>query len=195
MPSGRHVQRLVEGAFVGGAVAETADGDGIVPHDLGGQGAASGDGLTGTDDAVGTQVVHLLHICNVHGTALALAVAGDLAEQLCHSQLGVRTAGDGVTMAPVGGGEVIFGFDGRESARFGCLLADTQVNVACQHSFGKTVGCVLFKGTDANHIPVQRQQEFLVIGCHNSQHDLSSMVLSGSGNSRGRRGSGTAGAG
>ncbi|CAN3964367.1 5-deoxy-glucuronate isomerase, partial [Dysosmobacter welbionis] len=132
LPGGGHVQGLVEGALVGGAVAEAAHGDGVVPHDLGGQGAAGGDGLPGAHDAVGAQVVHLLHVRNVHGAALALAVAGSLAEQLRHGPLGVRPAGDGMAMAPVGGGEVVPGLDGREGTGLRCLLTDAQVDVARQ---------------------------------------------------------------
>ena len=56
---------------------------------------------------------------------------------------------------------------------FGGFLADTQMDIAGQHALGKAFGCMLLKSPDSNHIPVQRQQEVLVIGCHNSQHDLS----------------------
>ena len=163
----------MERAFVGSAIAEAANGDGAILHNLGGQCAASGDGLAGTYDAIGAQVVHFLHIRNVHGPSLALAVAGGLAEELCHGQLGVRASGDGMAMATVGGGEVIFGLDGRKGAGFGGFLADTQMDIAGQHALGKAFGCMLLKSPDSNHIPVQRQQEVLVIGCHNSQHDLS----------------------
>ncbi|CAN4029612.1 Transcriptional repressor DicA, partial [Dysosmobacter welbionis] len=173
LPGGGHVQGLVEGALVGGAVAEAAHGDGVVPHDLGGQGAAGGDGLPGAHDAVGAQVVHLLHVRNVHGAALALAVAGSLAEQLRHGPLGVRPAGDGMAMAPVGGGEVVPGLDGREGTGLRCLLTDAQVDVARQHALGEALGGVFLKGPDPDHVPVQGQQKALFIGSHDSTRPFS----------------------
>ena len=158
MPSGSHVQRLMEGAFIGSTITEAAYADGVVTHDLGSQSTAGGDELASTDDAVSAQMVHLLHVSDVHGTALALAVAGDLAEQLSHCQLGVCASGDRVAMTTMGGGEIISGFDGCEGACFGGLLTDAQMNVACQHALGEAVCCVLFKCTNPNHGPVKLHQ-------------------------------------
>lgn len=158
MPSGSHVQRFMEGAFIGGAIPEAAYADGVITHDLGSQSTAGGDELASTNDAVCAQVVHLLHISDVHGAALALTIAGDLAEQLSHSQLSVCTSGDCVAMTTMGGSEIIFGLDGCEGACFSCLLTDAQMNVACQHALGEAVCCVLFKCTNPNHSPVKLHQ-------------------------------------
>ena len=161
LPGSSHVQRLMEGAFVGGAVAEAADGHGIIAHDLGSQSAAGRDALTGADDAVGAQVVALCHISDVHGTALALAVAGLLAEQLSHALLGIHAAGDGMAMAAVGGSEKVLFFNRGKCAGRSGLLANAQMDVTCQHTFGEAFCGMLFKLPDPYHGAVEIQQLFL----------------------------------
>ena len=151
----------MEGALVGGAVAEAADGHGVIAHDLGCQSAAGRNALTSADDAVGAQVVALCHISDVHGTALALAVAGLFAEQLGHALLGVHAACDGMTMAAVGGREVIFFLNGGKCACLSSLLADAQVDVASQHTLGEALSGMLFKLPDPYHGAVETQQLFL----------------------------------
>ena len=97
----------------------------------------------------------------MHGTALALAVAGALAEQLGHRQLGVAAAGDDVAVAAVGGSEVVLGLDGGEGAGLGGLLTDAQVDIACQHTLGEALSRVFLERTDAHHGLVKAQQQFL----------------------------------
>ena len=101
----RHVDRLVEGAFVGGAVAEEADRYPAIVAVLGGEGRAEGDGGTGADDAVGAEDAQV-RIGDVHGAAL----------------------GEEVTVAPVGGGDVVgVGKGGADADRHG-LLAHVEVD-------------------------------------------------------------------
>ena len=158
LPCSGHVQGLVEAALVGGAVAEAANGHSTVTQDLGGQCASRGDGLAAAHDAVGAQMIHLLHVRNVHGAALALAVAGLFAEQLGHSQLGVSAPGNGVAVAAVGGGKVVLGADSGESAGLSSLLTDAQMDIACQHTLGEALGGLLLEGTDAHHRAIELQK-------------------------------------
>ena len=163
LPCGGHIQGLVEAALVGGAVAEAAHGHRAVAQDLGGQSAAGRDGLTAAYDTVGAQVIHLLHVRNVHGAALTLAVAGLFAEQLGHSQLGVSAPGNGVAVATVGRGKVVLGADSGESAGLSSLLTDAQMDIACQHTLGEALGGLLLEGTDTHHRAVELQKLLLTV--------------------------------
>ena len=106
-------------------------------------------------------MVHLRHISDVHGTALALAVAGALAEQLGHGQLGIAAAGDDVAVAAVGGSEVILGLDRGERACLSSLLTDAQVDITGQHTLGEALSRVFLERADAHHRAVKAQQHFL----------------------------------
>ena len=120
----------MERALIGRAVAKAADRHRAISHDLGGQRAAAGNGLTGADNAVSAQMVHLLHVRDVHGAALTFAIAGLLAEQLRHRELGVRAARDRMTVTTMSGCKIILRADGGERACLGALLADAQMDVA-----------------------------------------------------------------
>ena len=61
---------------------------------------SANDGNTAADDAIGAKNAEL-HVGNVHGTALAFAVAGCLAVELGEHGPKLRTLGDGVTMTAV----------------------------------------------------------------------------------------------
>ena len=106
-------------------------------------------------------MVALCHISDVHGTALALAVAGLLAEQLSHAPLGIHAAGDGMTMAAVGGSEKVLFFNRGKCAGRSGLLANAQMDVTCQHTFGEAFCGMLFKLPDPYHGAVETQQLFL----------------------------------
>ena len=106
LPDRGQVQGLMEGALVGGAVAEEADADLIGASDLDGQTRAAGDALAGADDAVRAQDTQV-PVRNVHGAALAFAVAGVAAEELRHHQLHVAALGDDVAVATVGTRDVV----------------------------------------------------------------------------------------
>ena len=103
-------------------------------------------------------MVHLLHIGDVHGAALALAVTGFLAEQLRHGALGIRAAGNRMAVAAVGGGEIVLRLDGGEGTSLCGLLSDAQVDIAREHTLGEALRGLLFEGTDPNHRPVKLHQ-------------------------------------
>ena len=151
----------MEGSLIGGAVTKAAHRNGIVAHNLGGQRAAGGNPLARAYNAVGAQVVHLLHVGDVHRAALALAVTGLFAKQLRHAEIGVHAPGNGMAVAPVGGSEVVLGLDGGKGTRRGRFLPNAQMNIAGQHTFGEALGGLLLKGPDAHHRAVKISQLFL----------------------------------
>src|SRR5690606_40678396 len=76
IPDRGQVQRFVEGAFVGGSVAEEAGDDAVAPlHPLT-EGGSGGDGHRPGHDSIGTQVPGG-YVGDVHRTTPAPAVAGD----------------------------------------------------------------------------------------------------------------------
>ena len=96
----------MELALGGGAVAEEADGHVALALELGGQRRPAGDRQPAADDAVGAQHPHR-EVGDVHGAALALAVAVGAAEQLGHHAPDVGALGDAVAVAAVGAGDAI----------------------------------------------------------------------------------------
>ena len=150
LPDRGHVQRLMESALVGGAVAEEAGTDLIGAADLGGQARADRDVVARAHDAVGAQDAQV-SIRNVHRAALALAVAGVAAEELGHHEIQIAALGDDVAVATVGRrDEVIIpqALAHRRSDRF---LTQIQVGKAVDLALGEQIlGCRL-ESTDAAH--------------------------------------------
>ena len=122
-----HIHRLMEGAGIGGAVAEEGH------HDLAGllallrQGGPDGGGLIAADNAGRAQVVLLVHLGNVHRTAATLAVAGLFAHQFGHHgvpvvlpvgvAVGILVADSPAVPVPtVGRADHVAPFDRRRSA-------------------------------------------------------------------------------
>ena len=100
-PGGSHIRGLVEGAAVGGAVAEEHDGDGIVlQNHLVGQGRAGGEVIAAADHTVGAEHADG-EIRDVHAAALAVAQAVLLAEDLSHHLVHVRSLGNAVAVTAV----------------------------------------------------------------------------------------------
>src|SRR5699024_7457008 len=129
LPDGGHVERLVEGALVRGAVTEEADADLIRAAYLGGEARARGDAVSRADDAVGAEDA-LVPVRDVHGAALALAVACLPAEELSHHEVEVATLGNDVAVAPVrAGDEVVVAQAFADGGRYR-LLAQVQVDEA-----------------------------------------------------------------
>ena len=156
LQNGGHVQGLMEGALVGGAVAEEAD------HHVGpllilqGERRAHGDGDASADDPIGAQHTDG-EVGDVHGTALALAVAVLAGHQLRKHPLQVRALGDAVAVAAVSGGDVVM--VGQVGAYAHCDGLLTVVGVDCcagQIHLGQLDGLVL-KRADAVHLPVEVQ--------------------------------------
>jgi hypothetical protein len=123
LPQRRDVQRLVELALRGGAVAEEAGGHAALALDLGGERRAAGDGQPPAHDAVRAQHAHR-EVGDVHGAALPLGVAVHAAEELGHHAPDVGALGDAVAVAAVGARHAVPGREARADADGHRLLAD-----------------------------------------------------------------------
>ena len=102
LPHRREVQRLVERADVGRAVAEERDRDLVGPAQPGRPRRADRHRQVGADDGVGPEHA-LVGLGQVHRAALGLADAGRPAHQLGEALLGRGAAGHRVVVAAVGG--------------------------------------------------------------------------------------------
>src|SRR5690606_33711771 len=106
LKGGSHVHTLMEGTPVGGTIAKEADGHLIGFHQFGRQGGPYRQVITAPDHTVGPQHADG-KVGDVHGAALAAAVAGSFTIYFRHHFLQVRTLGNGVAVAPVGTGNVV----------------------------------------------------------------------------------------
>ena len=158
---GRHIDGLVERALVGGAVAEEHHGDGILVQVFLGQRGADGDGDAAAHDAVGAQHAHI-HIRDMHGAALALAVAGLTSHQLGEHPAQIGALGDAVAVAAVVGNDVVVvGQVGADAHADGLLAVVGVDRRAGQVHLGQLDG-LLLKFADGGHPGIQIQQDFLV---------------------------------
>ena len=66
-----------------------------------------------------------------------------------------------MTMAAVGGSEKVLFFNRGKCAGLSGLLANAQMDVTCQHTFGEAFCGMLFKLPDPYHGAVEIQQLFL----------------------------------
>src|SRR6266850_2136564 len=115
LPDRGDVQRLVELALGGGAIPKEAHGHGALALELAGESGAARDGQPSAHDPVGAQHTDR-EVRDVHGAALALAIAVDPAEQLGEHPANVGALGDAVPVTPVGA---------RHAIRHGQMRADT----------------------------------------------------------------------
>ena len=112
LPHRGDVERLVELPLGGRAVAEEAHGHVAPALHLGGQRRPAGDRQAAPDDAIGAEHAHR-EVGDVHGAALALAIAVHPPEQLRHHAADVGALGDAMAMAPVGADHAVAHGQGR----------------------------------------------------------------------------------
>lgn len=135
-PERGEVERLVEGALVGGALAEEGHGDGLGARHLRRQRGAAGRRQAGADDAAAAEAV--LGVEQVHVAALAAAQPGDLAEDLrCHA-VQRHALGDGEVVRPVRADHGVLVRQVRADAHGHRFLAGRQVHLA-RHRAGRDV--------------------------------------------------------
>ena len=149
----------MEGAPVGGAVTEEGNGDLLLPPVFGGEGRPGADVDGRAHDPVGAQ--HAVgHVGDVHGAALAAAVAVDAAVELGEHALGVAAPGQQVAVAAVAGDDVVVvGEHGHDAGRYRFLSA-VEVQEAGHASFEERLVGVLLEGPDAHHAAVESKEFF-----------------------------------
>ena len=149
-----HVGGFVERAFIGGTIAEEGDGNPIVAFEPVCETGAHGNGRTAADDAVGAQHPEC-HVGNVHGAALALAVARGPTVELGEHGTELAAFGDQVAVTPVGAGDPVFVAQVSHDAGSHGFLAHVKVQspryFAVFHEFARP----LFKEPDADHATVE----------------------------------------
>src|SRR5712692_10132377 len=156
LPERGHVQALVEQALPQRALAEEAGGDLVAAAPARGERGPGGDPRRAGHDGVGAQVPLRL-VGDVHGAALAAAVAGLLAQQLREHQVGPGSLGQAVPMAPVGARDVVVVPQRQADADRHRLLADVEVGQP-RHP-GRRIELVdlLLEEPDPQHLPVGAQ--------------------------------------
>src|SRR5712692_9491158 len=128
-PEGGHVHHLVEQPLAERALAEEADGDLVGAAALRREGGAGGDPGRAAHDRVRAEVAVRV-VGDVHRAALALAVAGLLAEQLGEHPGDVGALGQAVAVAAVGARDVVVLAQRRAHAHGDGLLSDVEVGEA-----------------------------------------------------------------
>ena len=126
LPHRREVQRLVEGADIGGAVAEEADRHVAVALVLRAQGGAAGDRQMRADDGVGAHHA-VLGRGEVHGAALAAHQAVVALHQLAQHLLDRHAARERVGVAAIGAEREVAGLHRGGKAGRHRLLAEREV--------------------------------------------------------------------
>ena len=151
LPGGSHINGLVERALVGGTVAKESHCHRAVAFHFGGQRTACCQRDASAYNAVGTQNAQV-HIHDMHGAAPTLAVAGLLAEQLRHRQIGPGALCQAMPVSPMGGGDVIRFSQGHAGAYAAGFLAHVQMDIASQLTAGKALSGFCLKVPDTDHL-------------------------------------------
>jgi hypothetical protein len=128
-PELREVQRLVERADVRGPVAEEGDRDARLGAQLERQGRSDDARQPAAHDGVRSHVA-ALDVVQVHGAAVAVAAALDLAVELGHHLVGMRALGDRVPVRAVRGGDHVALVERPADTDRDRLLADGDVEEA-----------------------------------------------------------------
>jgi hypothetical protein len=157
-PERGHVHDLVEQPLPERALAEEADGDRVGAAGAGGEGGAGGDPGRPADDGVRTQVAVLV-VGDVHGPALAAAVALGLAEQLAEHPLGRGALGQAVSVAAVRARDVVVAAERLAHADGDGLLADVEMRQAGHLRAAVELVHALLEQADAAHPLVHAKGE------------------------------------
>ena len=156
VPQRAHVQGLVEGPFVHGAVAEEAEDHLVGLAQADAVAHSGGDGEMAAHDAVPSEVAPG-DVVEVHAPALGAADPADLAAQLGEQGPGVGAAGEGVPVVAVGGDDVVVGAQQAHRAHAHRFLPDVEVEEAADLPFHVELRAALLETADEQHLLVQRE--------------------------------------
>jgi hypothetical protein len=170
LPQRRDVERLVERALLGRAVAEEAQHHLALPGDLRGVGGPGRLRYPLPHDAGGAEEAPR-HVGEVHRPAVAPAQSGPLAEDLGHHRIGIRAEDDRVAVAAVGGEDLVAGPQGGQGPDDRRLSAIGQMRVAPEQAgqLGEAALNALLELPDAQHLREHPHQAVLIealLVCH-----------------------------
>jgi hypothetical protein len=148
----------VQDALDQAAIAEEADDHLAALAQADGGAGAGGDADAAADDAVGAEDAGV-EVGDVHGAALALAVAGGLAKQLRHHQVEAAALGDAVAVAAVGAGDVVLGAQRGAGADGDGLHADVGVGGAADQAFHEELDDLGVEVADRPHLAVEVDEQ------------------------------------
>ena len=150
LPQRGEVERLAEGALVGRAVAEHAQGDLVGALVVAGERHPGGQRQVAADDAVAAHEA-VLEVEHVHRPAAPVRDAVLAAEQLGHHAVGVRAARERVAVGAVGGDQVVLVAQRPHGADDRRLLADREVQEAADLGLGVHLARALLEAADEHH--------------------------------------------
>ena len=153
LPKSSHVAGLHQDALIAGTIAEETHDHLIGTAHIGGIGSASGQADATTDNAVSAQDAQI-EIGNVHRAALALAIAGGLAQQFGHHQSRVAALSQAMPMAAMRAGDVVVPAQGRTRADSHRFLSSVGVSGTAQHVLHEQHARRLVKAADQPHAVV-----------------------------------------
>src|SRR5688572_2743227 len=157
LPQLGEVQLLVEQPLAQRALAEEAHRHLSGLQILRREGRAGGNPGAAADDRVGAQVAGA-RVGDVHRPALALAVAGFLAEQLGEHQVRRRALGQAVAVTAVRARDVVVVPQRLADADGNRFLADIEVRQAWHQRAGVEIVHALFEQPDGHHPVVEANQ-------------------------------------
>ena len=163
LPQRRQVERFVERALLGGAVAEERKDDLALPADLRRPGGAGGLGDALPDDPRGAEEA-ALGVGEVHRAAESLAQPGRATVDLGHHRLRRRAEDDRVAVTAVGRQDLVAGAQRGERADDRGLRAVGEVRVAADDAWVLLEGALdaLLELADAQHLREHPQQAVAV---------------------------------
>ena len=156
----------MELSLVDSAVAEEADHDLVAAAVLDGQREPHGDGQVTAHDGVSPHEA-LLHVEQVHGSALAAAGARDLAHQLGHHGIRGHAPGQRVAVVAVVGDDIVVLAEVGERPNRDGFLTYVEVEEASDLAVHVQALALLLEPTYEEHLLVQmRSMPLFLRGCH-----------------------------
>src|SRR5882672_6433410 len=153
LPERGHVHGLVEQALPERAVAEEAHRDLAALAHLGGERGAGGEARGAPHDGVGAEIARL-GIGDVHGTALAPAVARLLTEELGEHPAHRGALGQAVAVAAMRARDEVVPLERLADPDRDRLLADIEMGQAGHLRALVELVHLLLEGADLGHLPV-----------------------------------------
>src|SRR5580693_2008286 len=154
----REVHLLVEHALAERALAEETYCDPAVAKALGRKCCSRRNTCAAAYDRIRSKVAGR-RVCNVHGTALALAVPGLLTQQFGEHLIGGGTLRQTMSMTAMRAGDVVGGLERFTYADRDRLFTDVQMRQTGHQCPGVEFVDLGFKLPDRNHLPVHAEPQ------------------------------------